>query len=54
MPTKNWQRFAERYRDDVIEIRQEVAEVSGAVGSVFASAWYHANPANERGPIVYG
>ncbi|MBO6949184.1 MAG: RNA polymerase sigma factor RpoD [Rhodospirillales bacterium] len=32
MPTKNWQRFAERYRDDVIEIRQEVAEVSGAVG----------------------
>ena len=30
------------------------AEVSGAVGSVFASAWYHANPANERGPIVYG
>ena len=32
MPTKNWQRFAERYKDDVIAIRMEVAEVSGAVG----------------------
>ncbi|MBO6521797.1 MAG: RNA polymerase sigma factor RpoD [Rhodospirillales bacterium] len=32
MPTKNWQRFAERYKDDVISIRMEVAEVSGAVG----------------------
>ena len=32
MPTKNWQRFAERYKDDVIEIREEVSNVSGAVG----------------------
>ncbi|MGJ3261352.1 MAG: RNA polymerase sigma factor RpoD [Rhodospirillales bacterium] len=32
MPTKNWQRFAERYKDDVIAIRMEVSEVSGAVG----------------------
>jgi RNA polymerase primary sigma factor len=32
MPTKNWQRFAERYRDEVKEIRADVAEVSSAVG----------------------
>ena len=32
MPTKNWQRFAERYRDEVKEIRGSVAEVSSAVG----------------------
>ena len=32
MPTKNWQRFAERYKDDVVEIREEVSNVSGAVG----------------------
>ncbi len=32
MPTKNWQRFAEKYKDDVKEIREEVSGVSGAVG----------------------
>jgi len=32
MPTKNWQRFAERYKDDVKDIREEVSNVSGAVG----------------------
>lgn len=32
MPTKNWQRFAERYKDDVKSIREEVSNVSGAVG----------------------
>ncbi len=32
MPTKNWQRFAERYKDDVKAIREEVSNVSGAVG----------------------
>ena len=32
MPTKNWQRFAEKYKDDVKEIRDEVSGVSGAVG----------------------
>ncbi len=32
MPTKNWQRFAERYRNEVKEIRGDVAEVSSAVG----------------------
>ncbi|WNJ99750.1 RNA polymerase sigma factor RpoD [Thalassospiraceae bacterium LMO-JJ14] len=32
MPTKNWQRFAEKYKDDVKEIREEVSNVSGAVG----------------------
>ncbi len=32
MPTKNWQRFAERYKDEVKSIREEVSNVSGAVG----------------------
>jgi len=32
MPTKNWQRFAEKYKDDVKDIREEVSGVSGAVG----------------------
>ena len=32
MPTKNWQRFAEKYKDDVKDIREEVSNVSGAVG----------------------
>ena len=32
MPTKNWQRFAERNKDEVKSIREEVSNVSGAVG----------------------
>ncbi len=32
MPTKNWQRFAEKYKDNVTETREEVANVSAAVG----------------------
>jgi RNA polymerase primary sigma factor len=32
MPTKNWQRFAERYKDDAMAIRDEVSQVSNAVG----------------------
>ena len=32
LPTKNWQRFVERYKDEIKEIREEVSEVSSAVG----------------------
>jgi RNA polymerase primary sigma factor len=32
MPTKNWQRFADKYKKEVKEIRAEVAHVSAAVG----------------------
>lgn len=32
MPTKNWQRFADKYKKDVKEIRAEVSHVSTAVG----------------------
>ncbi len=32
MPTKNWQRFAEKNKDNVIATRTEVANVSAAVG----------------------
>ena len=32
MQTKNWQRFAERYRDDVMVIRDEISTISNAVG----------------------
>ena len=32
MPTKNWQRFADKYKEEVKEIRAEVAHVSAAVG----------------------
>jgi RNA polymerase primary sigma factor len=32
MPTKNWQRFAEKYKGEVKDIREEVSNVSGAVG----------------------
>lgn len=32
MPTKNWQRFADKYKKDAKDIRAEVAHVSTAVG----------------------
>jgi len=32
MPTKNWQRFADKYKKDADEIRAEVSHVSTAVG----------------------